>query len=169
MGSPGGDAIGARVYRPDGRHSRPRPYALRAIVTEKAEAPPVTVKTAPAAGHGKPRPGRVRRPRHGIDLPAIPEALTGQDRKRALKLLKAIEARTSARDAAIAAGKAIYVGRPCRLGHDGRRYTGSQACVDCAKLQKAAIPTGEAAPAGAPTRVRSVIRNKGGGLYFGQR
>lgn len=29
-------------------------------------------------------------------------------------------------------GDLTYIGRPCKKGHDGRRYTSGQHCVQCA-------------------------------------
>lgn len=39
--------------------------------------------------------------------------------------------RNADRDAAIAAGRNKYIGRPCRQGHNGLRYARNHTCVDC--------------------------------------
>lgn len=42
-----------------------------------------------------------------------------------------------ARKAALHAGEAIYMGQPCRNGHDGTRYASTRSCVQCAKANRA--------------------------------
>jgi hypothetical protein len=36
------------------------------------------------------------------------------------------------RTKAVEAGERTYIGKPCQKGHDGRRYTLSASCVQCA-------------------------------------
>lgn len=48
----------------------------------------------------------------------------------------------TARKKANAIGANTYIGRPCKKGHDGKRYTGSMDCVECARqYRKAYIST----------------------------
>lgn len=39
--------------------------------------------------------------------------------------------RNATRDAAIDAGYLFFAGKPCRYGHEGKRYTSTGACVAC--------------------------------------
>jgi len=40
-----------------------------------------------------------------------------------------------ARRAALDTGRRFYAGPPCRSGHKGERYTSTNACRECVRLQ----------------------------------
>jgi hypothetical protein len=46
---------------------------------------------------------------------------------------------TSARQTAMLEGSKTYVGKPCKRGHDGARYTTSTSCLGCMLERRAAL------------------------------
>lgn len=44
---------------------------------------------------------------------------------------------TEERRAAAANGERKYIGKPCRYGHSGLRYTRNDNCVECVELRRA--------------------------------
>ena len=41
------------------------------------------------------------------------------------------------RTKSLASGKVTYIGKACRRGHDGTRYTKNKVCVECAFIYAA--------------------------------